>query len=208
MSGTGWNFIDPRDRAYVNPQGVTARLGLYDNPLYRMAGDGYTRLLSKAPSEMTEPEWRSVSAGLTVDNGVAVEHGTGEGFNLRQWFTDNQVTDPTQMSYFRYATLRGLNPNTYASVNYVNGSGTPSLNYGWGKDNFSMQPQNMAKDLNLAPNSAQYNAASVRALQNRSNRTALKGAASNTETETSNLDPQDRQKMNQQLMLARPTLLG
>jgi len=72
-----------------------------------------------------------------------------------------------------------------------------------GRDNFDMNPQNQA-NLNVAPNSAQYNDKSVATFKNRSDRTRLLG--SNIADTTQSALSTD--SATAPLILQRPTLLG
>jgi hypothetical protein len=129
----------------------------------------------------------------------------GVGFNLKQWFTDQGVTDPSQQTYYRYAALRGI-PVGQEQYNYFGESGTGQNPYtysGAGADNWQMNPQNMAADLKLAANGAQYSEADAAKLNNaqanRTSRIRLNAAGNTTEEVNPLANP---------ALLARPTLLG
>jgi hypothetical protein len=193
MSGYGNNvgiphkWTDERDAAYRTP-----------NSYGKMTAYGPRNEVFSSPEQ----------TGL----GGAPGNAYGVGFNLKQWFTDQGVTDPSQQTYYRYASLRGIpiGEEQYAyfggaSPSYFGaGAGENPYAYsGAGADNWKMNPQNMATDLKLAANGAQYSEADAAKLNNaqanRTSRIRLNAAGNTTEEVNPLANP---------ALLARPTLLG
>ncbi len=138
------------------------------------------------------------------DSSSAAQGFAPMGFNLTQWFTDQGVTDKSQMTYYRYAALRNL-PMTEDTYAYYSNSMTenPYTAVAQGNDVFKMDPQNTAKDIAVAPNGAAYTpeqAAKLnQARENQSSRQRLNAVG------TPAADPK---AIGADAVLFRPTLLG